>query len=105
MTEHVNHVRFGGTVAQAPRVRETKAGGKITTFVIGSLHSFTDGEGHHREHEEFLNVVAWDALAEKATQLTIGDSVLVVGRLKTRTWSDDKGFKHRRTEIHADQIN
>jgi single-strand DNA-binding protein len=50
-------------------------------------------------------VVAWDRLAEIAGRyLGKGQQVAVEGRLQTRSWDDDKGARHWKTEIVAAHV-
>jgi single-strand DNA-binding protein len=49
--------------------------------------------------------VTWGRLAEIAgTYLGKGQQVAVEGRLQTRTWDDDRGVRHWKTEIVADKV-
>ena len=49
--------------------------------------------------------MAWDRLAEIAGRyLGKGQQVAVEGRLQTRSWDDDKGTRHWKTEIVASHV-
>jgi single-strand DNA-binding protein len=49
--------------------------------------------------------VAWDRLAEIAGRyLGKGQQVAIEGRLQTRSWDDDKGARHWKTEIVASHV-
>jgi single-strand DNA-binding protein len=50
-------------------------------------------------------VVTWDRLAEIAGRyLGKGQQVAIEGRLQTRSWDDDKGARHWKTEIVANHV-
>jgi single-strand DNA-binding protein len=50
-------------------------------------------------------VVTWDRLAEIAgTYLGKGQQVAIEGRLQTRSWDDDKGQRHWKTEVVASHV-
>jgi single-strand DNA-binding protein len=50
-------------------------------------------------------VVTWDRLAEIAgTYLGKGQQVAVEGRLQTRSWDDDRGQRHWKTEVVASHV-
>jgi single-strand DNA-binding protein len=50
-------------------------------------------------------VIAWDRLAETCGRfLGKGQQVAVEGRIQTRSWDDDAGKRHWRTEIVASSI-
>ena len=47
----------------------------------------------------------WDRLAEVCGRyLGKGQQVAIEGRLQTRTWDDDKGLRHWKTEIVATTV-
>ncbi len=59
----------------------------------------TTGFGEH-EHTEWFDVVVWGKRAEGlAPHLSKGTRVLVSGETRTRSWEDDEGKKHYRTEV------
>ena len=50
-------------------------------------------------------MVTWDRLAEVCGRyLGKGQQVAIEGRLQTRTWDDDKGLRHWKTEIVASTV-
>jgi len=50
-------------------------------------------------------VVVWDCLAEVCGRyLGKGQQVAIEGRLQARTWDDDKGLRHWKTEIVATSV-
>ena len=57
------------------------------------------------ERGEFHNIVTWDRLAEVCGRyLGKGQQVALEGRLQTRTWDDEKGLRHWKTEIVASSV-
>jgi single-strand DNA-binding protein len=65
----------------------------------------TEYAGNGKERGEFHNVVTWDRLAEVCGRyLGKGQQVAIEGRLQTRTWDDDKGLRHWKTEIVATSV-
>ena len=53
----------------------------------------------------FHNIVTWDRLAQTCGEfLGKGQQVAIEGRLQTRTWDDDKGLRHWKTEIVAASV-
>ena len=58
-----------------------------------------------REGRVFSNVVTWDRLAEIAgTYLGKGQQVAIEGRLQTRSWDDERGQRHWKTEVVASHV-
>ncbi|MFM7870954.1 MAG: single-stranded DNA-binding protein, partial [Actinomycetota bacterium] len=61
--------------------------------------------GEWQEQTSYMNVVAWDQLAENiAASLTKGSRVLVSGRLDVREYQGREGDKRTAVEIVADEI-
>jgi single-strand DNA-binding protein len=55
--------------------------------------------------KDWVRINAWRQLAEHATEsLSKGDRVIVVGRLKARTWETPEGDRRSVVEIEADEI-
>jgi len=73
----------------------------LTQFSVAT----TEYAGNGKERGEFHNVVTWDRLAEVCGRyLGKGQQVAIEGRLQTRTWDDDKGLRHWKTEIVASTV-
>jgi single-strand DNA-binding protein len=50
-------------------------------------------------------VVTWDRLAEICGQyLGKGQQVAIEGRIQTRSWDDDRGQRHWKTEVVASNV-
>jgi single-strand DNA-binding protein len=61
--------------------------------------------GPGKEKSEFHTIVTWDKLAEVCGRwLGKGQQVGVEGRIQTRSWDDDRGARHWRTEIVANNV-
>ena len=61
--------------------------------------------GRGREKAEYHPVVTWDRLAEIAgTYLGKGQQVAIEGRLQTRSWDDERGQRHWKTEVVASHV-
>lgn len=72
---------------------------------VATNRIWVDREGKKHEEVQFHAVVAWGKLAETAAAfLYKGTTVLVEGRLETRSWQDKDGNTRRITEIIADNI-
>src|SRR5215208_7805589 len=61
--------------------------------------------GQGKEKAEYHNIVTWDRLAQTCGEfLGKGQQVAVEGRLQTRSWDDDRGQRHWKTEVVADRV-
>jgi single-strand DNA-binding protein len=97
----MNRVLLTGRLTRDPELRTTAGGKAVAQFSVAT-HEYVGGG---KEKSEFHNVVTWDRLAETCGRyLGKGQQVAVEGRLQTRTWDDDKGTRHWKTEIVASSV-
>jgi single-strand DNA-binding protein len=97
----VNKVVLTGRLTRDPEMRSLASGKTVTTFTVAS-NEFVGGG---KEKSEYHPVVAWDRLAEIAGRyLGKGQQVAIEGRLQTRSWDDEKGVRHWKTEIVASHV-
>lgn len=102
---NLNKVFIFGNLTRDPELRQTTGGQAVCSFSVATNRRFNDKSGQKQEQVEFHNVVAWGRQAEIINQyLRKGSSILVEGRLQTRSWQDPQGVKHWKTEIVAEQI-
>ena len=105
MSRSVNKAIILGNLTRDPEMRYTPQGNSVTSFAVATNRQWNTEEGSTREAVEFHNIVAWNKLAELCVQLLKkGTKVYIEGRLQTRTWDDQKGQKHYKTEIIADDM-
>ena len=97
----MNKVFLTGRLTRDPEMRSLASGKNVTTFTVASNEYLSGG----REKAEYSNVVTWDRLAEIAgTYLGKGQQVAVEGRLQTRSWDDERGTRHWKTEVVASHV-
>ena len=97
----MNKVLLTGRLTRDPEMRTLASGKSVTTFTVAS-NEFVGGG---REKAEYHPVVTWDRLAEIAgTYLGKGQQVAIEGRLQTRSWDDDRGQRHWKTEVVASHV-
>ncbi len=67
--------------------------------------TYKDGTGEKKEDTSFIRVVVWGKMAEICGEyLTKGRSVLVEGRLKSRTWETPDGQKRSALDVVATSV-
>jgi len=97
----VNKVLLTGRLTRDPEMRSLASGKNVSTFTVASNEFIGGG----KEKSEYHSVVAWDRLAEIAGRyLGKGQQVAIEGRLQTRSWDDDNGARHWKTEIVASHV-
>jgi len=66
---------------------------------------FKDRNQEWKEETCFITAVAWDKQAETCNQyLHKGSSLLVEGRLQSRSWEDNAGQKKSVIEVRAERV-
>ena len=100
-----NRVIIMGNLTRDPDVRATGAAGtKVARLGLAVNERRRDRSGQIQEFPVFVDVDAWDKLAELCGQyLSKGRSVLVEGRLQMDTWEKD-GQKHQKLKVRASTI-
>lgn len=103
---YLNKAIVIGNLTRDPEVKAIPSGIKVCTFSVATNRVWKDKTGAKKEAVDFHNIVVFDRAAENAGQyLRKGSSVLVEGRMTTRSWEDKNGGgKKYRTEIIADVV-
>ncbi len=97
----MNKVLLTGRLTRDPELRVLASGKSVTTFNVAT-NEYT---GNGKERAEYHTIVTWDRLAEICGRyLGKGQQVAIEGRIQTRTWDDDQGRRHWKTEIVASQV-
>ncbi|MCB0004064.1 MAG: single-stranded DNA-binding protein [Anaerolineae bacterium] len=105
MTRGLNKVLIIGSLGADPEMRYTPGGKPVTSYSVAVNRGWRTSEGERKEATEWFNVVAWGNLAEICNQyLHKGSQVYVEGRLQTRSWEDNSGTRHFRTELVANEM-
>lgn len=99
------YVTIVGNVLHKPELRQTaNTGALVTTFKIASTARRMDrGTGKWIDGNSLrVRVTCWRALATNVSQsVTVGDPLVVYGRLFTRDWEDEHGAKRTAYELEA----
>ena len=100
-----NKVILMGNLTRDPDVRVAGANGmKVARLGLAVNERRRDRSGQAVDYPVFVDVDAWDKLAELCGQyLTKGSSILVEGRLQMDTWEKD-GVKHQKLKVRASTI-
>ena len=100
-----NKVILMGNLTRDPDVRQTGAGGmKVARLGLAVNERRRDRSGQMQDVPVYVDVDAWDKLAELCGQyLAKGSPVLVEGRLQMDSWEKD-GVKHQKLKVRASTI-
>lgn len=101
----LNKVILIGNLTRNPVLKTTATNATVCTFGLATNSVWKDSQNNVQERTEFHNIVAWNKLGEICAQLlAVGMFVYVEGELRTRTWTDENGVRHYRTEIKAQDM-
>lgn len=99
----INKVTLIGLVGKDPEVRETN-NAKVATFTLATSERYKDKNGEYQTNTEWHNLVCWRNAEFVEKYITKGAQVYVEGKLRTRSWENDKGEKRYVTEILVNEI-
>ncbi|MEO0091414.1 MAG: single-stranded DNA-binding protein [candidate division WOR-3 bacterium] len=102
----LNYVVIMGRAVREPELKYTPKGNPICNFSIAVNRRYQDKETQEwKDDTSFFNIRAFGKWAEMCNdRLKKGSSVLIEGRLNSRTWTDQNGNKQRRVEIIANRV-
>jgi len=98
----MNKAIFSGRLGNTPELRYTKSGIAVCSFTLAVERP---RQKDKEEETDWPTIIAWRSKAEFAAKyLTKGRKVLVTATVRTRTYDDDNGKKHKITEFYAEDI-
>ncbi len=102
---YLNKAIVIGNLTRDPEIKALPSGVKVASFSVATNRVWKDKNGVKQENVDYHNVVVFGRQAEIVGQyMKKGSSILVEGRMQTRSWEDAGGVKKYRTEIIADRI-
>jgi single-strand DNA-binding protein len=100
-----NHIVIIGNLADDPELRLTNNGTPVANFRVAvtprvqEVGTWRDGD------TSFFRVTVWrDQASHLAESLRTGDRVMVVGRLRQRSWETPEGERRSVAEIEAEDV-
>lgn len=102
----MNLVTLIGRLGQDPDVRVMQNSEKVAALSIATTEKWTDKQTSvKKESTEWHRVVLYRRLAEIAElYVKKGHLVSIIGKIKTRKWTDSNGVERSITEIIAEQM-
>ncbi|CAM2897930.1 single-stranded DNA-binding protein [Helicobacter felis] len=100
-----NKVTLVGHFTRDVELRHLPSGSPLGKTGIASNHVFKRQDGSRGEETCFIDLELWGRTAEIASQyLHRGSKVLIEGRLKFETWSDQQGNKKSKHAIVVENL-
>ena len=101
----VNKVILVGNLGRDPEMRYTPGGQPVANFSLATTRSRKDPSGNWIDDTEWHRIVAWERLAEMASQsLHKGSKVYVEGRIQSRKYTDNQGVERTSFDIVANDL-
>jgi single-strand DNA-binding protein len=102
---YLNKAIVIGNLTRDPELKSLPSGIKVCSFSVATNRVWKDKNGARQEAVDYHNIVVFGRQAENVAQyMRKGNSILVEGRMQTRSWDDKDGVKKYRTEVVADRI-
>jgi single-strand DNA-binding protein len=101
-----NTITIVGNVTREPEIRFTSSGRSQLNLGVAVNHRWGGRDGGEQQEEtSFFNVVCWGDMAEHvSTSVSKGMRIIVMGRMRQRTWETENGEKRNMFEIIADEV-
>ena len=98
-------VALVGNLTDDPDLRFTPNGAAVVNFRLAVTPRVRDGDTWKDGETSFFRINAWRDLAENATEsLAKGTRVVVLGRLRARSWETPEGERRSVVEVEADEV-
>jgi single-strand DNA-binding protein len=98
-------VTLVGNLTADPELRYTPSGLQVANLRLAVTPRIREGDQWKDGETSFHTVTVWRDQAEHAAEtLHKGARVIVVGRPKERTWTDQEGTEHQVSEVDAEEV-
>ena len=105
MAANLNKVLLIGNLTRDPELKYVPSGAAVANFGLAVNRTYTDANGEKVEDACFVDIVAWNRLAEVVSEyLAKGRPAFIEGRLQMRTWEQEDGKKRSKLEVVAQSI-
>ena len=100
-----NKVVLIGNLGRDPEIRYTPAKQEVAKVSLGVTRTYKAKDGSRVDQTDWVNVVLWGKLAGVVEKYVHkGDTILVEGRLQTRSYETKEGEKRYVTEVVAENM-
>lgn len=97
----LNSINIQGRITKDIEIKTTQGGKKVASFCIACGQKIGK-----EERTSFIDCVAWEARAEFiAKYFQKGSMILLSGRLESRSWDDQNGYKRKAVEVIVNEVN
>jgi single-strand DNA-binding protein len=97
---------LAGNLTRDPEMRFTPSGTAVTNLGLAVNREYTTKEGEKKKEVAFIRIVVWGKQAQSCQEyLKKGSSVLVEGRLQSRSWETAEKEKRNTLEVTAERVH
>ena len=101
----LNKILVIGNLTREVDLKYIPSGTAVANFGLAVNRTYTDSNGEKQEDVCFVDIVAWNRLAEVAGEyLSKGRPVFIEGRLQMDSWEDQDGKKRTKLRVMAQNI-
>ena len=101
---YLNKAFIIGNLTRDPELKSLPSGIQVASFSVATNRVWKDKNGTKQESVDFHNIVVFGRQAETTSQyLKKGSSVLVEGRIQTRSWDAADGQKKSSSKLSTSQ--
>jgi len=101
----VNNVTISGRLTRDVELRYTASGTPVAKLSIAVDRRFQK-DGNWESETSYFDVVVWDQKATQCSEYLVkGNAVLVEGRLRSRSYTNNEGKNIKITEIQSSRIH
>ncbi len=105
MAASLNKTFLMGNLTRDVELRYIPSGAAVANFGLAINRTYTNSDGEKTEEVCFVDIVAWNKLAEVASEyLSKGQPIFVEGRLQMDSWEQEDGKKRSKLKVVAQNI-
>lgn len=98
----LNIVKLKGYITRKPEIKKTTSGISVSTFTLAVKRNYKNMDGNY--DFDYINVILWRDLAEKASKLDEKTFVVVSGSIQTRTYTTENNERRYVTEVYCKDL-
>ncbi|HNQ34505.1 MAG TPA: single-stranded DNA-binding protein [bacterium] len=106
MSVNINKVFLAGNLTRDPEMRFIPSGTAVATLRLAVNRSYTGRDGNRKDEVAYVTVVVWGKQAQVCQEhLKKGSSVMIEGRLQSRSWETEEKEKRSAMEVVAERVH
>ena len=105
MTACLDETMLIGNITRDVELKYTTPSAPVANFGLAVNRTYTNSDGEKVDNVCFIDIVAWNRLAEVAAEyLSKGQPIFVEGRLQMDSWEQEDGQKRSKLKVVAQNI-